>query len=101
MLSLPLLCSDFKKLVTASWNLRGTNFSQFYKRFRSVGAISVENEKTKSISELFVEQYLAEEKKDPLLNKDELFQRTVKALEANNINLTSNVRRPLQKQERK
>uniref|UniRef100_A0A915BH13 Small ribosomal subunit protein mS23 n=1 Tax=Parascaris univalens TaxID=6257 RepID=A0A915BH13_PARUN len=55
--------------------------ARFYKRYRSVGAISIENSKSKSISQLFIEQYNVEREQNPEMDDDELFQKTVTTLQ--------------------
>uniref|UniRef100_A0A9J2PT28 Small ribosomal subunit protein mS23 n=1 Tax=Ascaris lumbricoides TaxID=6252 RepID=A0A9J2PT28_ASCLU len=71
--------------------------ARFYKRYRSVGAISIENSKSKSISQLFIEQYNVEREQNPQMSDDELFQKTVTTLQSNGIPLKQPSRRTLRR----
>ncbi|VDM27352.1 unnamed protein product [Toxocara canis] len=62
--------------------------AKFYKRYRSVGAISIENTKTKSVSQLFIEQYKVEREQNPQMSDDELFDKTAAILQSNGIPLS-------------
>ncbi|KAK0417001.1 hypothetical protein QR680_012788 [Steinernema hermaphroditum] len=61
--------------------------ARFYKTFRASGAISIENKKSKSISQLFIEQYNAEREENPTLSEDEVFVKTTRTLVGNGIDL--------------
>lgn len=71
--------------------------ARFYKHYRSVGAISIENSKSKSISQLFIEQYNVEREQNPQMSDDELFQKTVTTLQSNGIPLKQPSRRTLRR----
>lgn len=71
-------------------------FREFYKRIRSLGAISIENEKTKSLSQFFIEKYAEEKAKNPSLDAAELFEKTIRTLDLQNVRLNIIRKQPRQ-----
>uniref|UniRef100_A0A914VZ57 Small ribosomal subunit protein mS23 n=1 Tax=Plectus sambesii TaxID=2011161 RepID=A0A914VZ57_9BILA len=54
--------------------------ARFYRTFGSPGAISMANERTKSLSQRFIDQYEAEKAEHPDEAEEALFERTTKVL---------------------
>lgn len=52
-------------------------FRRFYKQFRSVGAISINNEESERLSEKFMDFYKAIGKTWPKLSEDEHYQKAL------------------------
>ncbi|KAH7730262.1 Protein MRPS-23 [Aphelenchoides avenae] len=61
--------------------------ARFYKTFGSPGAISIENAKTNSVSQLFIQRYMDEAKRQPGATEDELFDSATEILQENGFTL--------------
>ncbi|VDN57212.1 unnamed protein product [Dracunculus medinensis] len=68
--------------------------AKFYKKFPSVGAINVENEKSKSVAQIFIEIYNAElssfDGKDIEMTEDKVFDMVLAKMDKEGISISPN-----------